>query len=188
MESFVDAQPQRKVPLPIEENLDLNSTLLQSLVLAKMSPAETDYFNTETNFLEKITSISGILKPSQSKDEKKAIIREKLIQYNQEIPKNVYLPTNQKCHVVGIVTTSGMPMQSAARVPILVSFEVQDYEGPDQDPQLQRGGKKPNAPKSQAIEPQKQKQMLVDLQANVSKLLQSMNAISFDKSVAEQKI
>jgi hypothetical protein len=26
-----------------------------------------------------------------------------------------------------------MPMQSAARVPILVSFEVQDYEGPDQD-------------------------------------------------------
>ena len=25
-------------------------------------------------------------------------------------------------------------MQSAARVPILVSFEVQDYEGPDSDP------------------------------------------------------
>jgi len=59
-----------------------------------MSAVETDYFNTETNFLEKITSISGVLKPSQSKDEKKAIIREKLIQYNKEIPDNVYLPTN----------------------------------------------------------------------------------------------
>ena len=59
-----------------------------------MSKVEEDYFNTETEFLEKITSISGVLRPSQSKDEKKAIIREKLIQYNQEIPGNVYLPTN----------------------------------------------------------------------------------------------
>ena len=59
-----------------------------------MSDDEKMYFETETQFLEKITSISGILKPSQSKDEKKAIIREKLIQYNKEIPENVYLPTN----------------------------------------------------------------------------------------------
>ena len=44
-----------------------------------MSDEEKKYFETETTFLEKITSISGILKPSQSKDEKKAIIREKLI-------------------------------------------------------------------------------------------------------------
>lgn len=27
-------------------------------------------------------------------------------------------------------------MQSAARVPILVSFEVEDYQGPDDDPIL----------------------------------------------------
>jgi hypothetical protein len=72
-----------------------------------MSPEECEYFETETNFLEKITSISGVLRPSQSKDEKKAIIREKLVQYNKEIPDGVYLPTNQKCRVVGIVTTSG---------------------------------------------------------------------------------
>ena len=72
-----------------------------------MTEHERDYFNTETTWLEKITSISGILKPSQSKDEKKAIIREKLVQYNKEIPDGVYLPTNQKCRVVGIVTSSG---------------------------------------------------------------------------------
>lgn len=47
-----------------------------------MSKIEKEYFHTETEFLEKITSISGILKPSQSKDEKKAIIREKLVMYN----------------------------------------------------------------------------------------------------------
>ena len=80
--------------MPIVENLDKKSENLMRLIFSKMSQIEEDYFHTETNFLEKITSISGVLKPSQSKDEKKAIIREKLIQYNKEIPPNVYLPTN----------------------------------------------------------------------------------------------
>jgi len=31
-------------------------------------------------------------------------------------------------------------MQSAARVPIMISFEVEDYEGPDNDPVLHTGG------------------------------------------------
>jgi type I restriction-modification system DNA methylase subunit len=75
-----------------------------------MSQLQADFFETETAFFNKITSISGLLKPSQSKDEKKAKIREKLIEYNQEIPACVYLPTNQTYRVVGIVTSSGMPM------------------------------------------------------------------------------
>lgn len=41
--------------------------------------------------------------------------------------------------MVGIIPTSGAPMQSAARVPILVSFEVEDYPGPDNDPILKEG-------------------------------------------------
>ena len=53
------------------------------------------------------------------------------------IPESVYLPTNPNCKVVGIIPSSGAPMQSAARVPILVSFEVVDYAGPDNDPVLQ---------------------------------------------------
>jgi hypothetical protein len=45
-----------------------------------------------------------------SKDEKKAIIKDKLIEYNDKIPESVYLPTNSNYKVVGIVTTSGAPM------------------------------------------------------------------------------
>ena len=88
-----------------------------------MSQSQRAFFQTETEFFEKITSISGLLQPSQSKDEKKAVIREKLVEYNEMIPECVYLPTNQTCRVVGIVTSSGQPMQSAARVPILMRFD-----------------------------------------------------------------
>lgn len=47
-----------------------------------LTPTQQKFYDTETNFFEKITSISGLLQPSQSKDEKKFKIREKLIEYN----------------------------------------------------------------------------------------------------------
>jgi hypothetical protein len=74
-----------------------------------------------------------MIKPSQNKDEKKRIIREELTRIvNEEgIPPCAYLPTNQNCKVNNIITTSGAPLQSAARVPIMISFEVEDFEGPD---------------------------------------------------------
>lgn len=82
------------MPLPVDEKLDDESKRVEEIVFSNMTKTERDYFDTETEFLERITSISGVLKPAQSKDEKKAIIREKLIQYNKDIPDNVYLPTN----------------------------------------------------------------------------------------------
>ena len=138
VESVLEQGGGRKVPLPCEETLPDICNILYKKLLAKgqMTDIQKSFFETETAFFEKITSISGLLQPNQSKDEKKAAIREKLIEYNKEIPPCVYLPTNQTSRVVGIVTSSGMPMQSAARVPILISFEVEAYPGPDNDPVL----------------------------------------------------
>jgi len=42
-------------------------------------------------------------------------------------------------------------MQSAARVPILVSFEVQDYEGPDSDPTLNKSSKSKASDSNQVL-------------------------------------
>lgn len=51
-----------------------------------MTKAQTQFFDIETEFFERVTSISGLLNPKQSKDEKKAIIKDKLQEYNQSIP------------------------------------------------------------------------------------------------------
>jgi phosphatidylinositol 4-kinase len=108
--------------LPMAETLPTTTADLFKVIEVMLASKEKEFFRTETGFFEKITSISGLLEPAMSKDKKKAIIKEKLIEYNQDIPECVYLPTNQTCRVVGIVTNSGAPMQSAARVPILISF------------------------------------------------------------------
>eukprot|EP00347_Sterkiella_histriomuscorum_P009815 403339780 len=136
VESQLDKNKGRKVALPLRENLPEVAELLDRNVSKTMTNIQKEFFEIETEFFERVTSISGLLNPKQSKDEKKAIIREKLVEYNKSIPESVYLPTNSNCRVVGIIPSSGAPMQSAARVPILVSFEVEDYPGPDNDPFL----------------------------------------------------
>ena len=74
----------RKVILPVVENLPTIVLQLAEVVLsgAVMEKSQRDFFETETSFFEKITAISSLLKPSQSKDEKRAIIKQKLIEYN----------------------------------------------------------------------------------------------------------
>jgi hypothetical protein len=51
---------------------------LFTAILAKLDPVEQQFFHTETDFFEKITGISGFLKASMSKDEKKKGIKEHL--------------------------------------------------------------------------------------------------------------
>jgi len=84
VESVVETGGGRKVPLVVKENLNEKASQLMKVLLEEshMSRIQSQFFTTETEFFEKITSISGMLQPSQSKDEKKTIIREKLIEYN----------------------------------------------------------------------------------------------------------
>jgi len=63
-----------------------------------------------------------------------------------------------------------------------VSFEVQDYEGPDHDPLLNRG--KTTSQKSGDVRPSKQHKLLQHALKNLSMSLLKMNAISFDQDIA----
>ena len=46
---------------------------------------------------------------------------------------DVYLPTDPRKLVRSIVTDSGIPLQSAKKVPIMVSFMVVEREGEEED-------------------------------------------------------
>ena len=71
----------RKVELPVEEVLPLKADKLYEKIRSEevMTHEQKEFFQTETDFFEKVTAISGLLKPSMSKDTKKMIIREQLI-------------------------------------------------------------------------------------------------------------
>ena len=59
----------RKVPLPLpKETLNTIVSDLYKIILEKLGRSERSFFETETKFFEKITSISGLLQPSMSKD------------------------------------------------------------------------------------------------------------------------
>eukprot|EP00798_Chlamydomonas_sp_ICE-L_P027721 gene27721-7367_t len=101
---------------------------LQEQALAVLTPASREYWNDENDYFNKITSISGILKKHE-KDERKSRIAEELRKFEPS-RANLYVPTNPDRRVVKHIPTSGTPMQSAAKVPILVAFEVQDQPIP----------------------------------------------------------
>jgi len=125
----VEAQPSedkkaRKVPLGREDVLPEICQRLSRRILDKVRKHELVFFQTESHFFEDLTATSGIMKPEMSKDEKRAIIKENLIRINKNVPEGVYLPTNPSCTVLSIVETSGAPMQSAAKCPFRVTFNV----------------------------------------------------------------
>ncbi|KAK4424153.1 Phosphatidylinositol 4-kinase alpha 1 [Sesamum alatum] len=86
-----------------------------------------DIFQREFDFFDKVTSISGVLYPLP-KDERRAGIRRELekIQLDGD---DLYLPTDPERLVRGIQVDSGIPLQSAAKVPIMITFNVVDRDG-----------------------------------------------------------
>ena len=95
-------------------------------IIANFTPAERSYYRDEFAFFEQVTAISGILKPLPSKQERKQKIKSELEKI--DVKKGLYLPTNPHLQVREIVCKSGTPMQSAAKVPILVAFMVTEGE------------------------------------------------------------
>ncbi|CAN6927714.1 unnamed protein product [Brassica oleracea] len=90
-----------------------------------------DLFNREFDFFEKVTSISGALFPLP-KEERRAGIRRELEKIKIQ-GEDLYLPTAPNKLVKGIQIDSGIPLQSAAKVPIMITFNVVDRDGNHND-------------------------------------------------------
>ncbi|CAJ2642759.1 phosphatidylinositol 4-kinase alpha 1 isoform X1 [Trifolium pratense] len=90
-----------------------------------------DIFNREFDFFDKVTSISGVLYPLP-KEERRAGIKRELVKIELQ-GEDCYLPTAPNKLVTGIQVDSGIPLQSAAKVPIMITFNVVDRDGDRND-------------------------------------------------------
>lgn len=84
-------------------------------------------YDEEFQFFDKVTSISGVLFPLPKESRRAAIRRElEKIQVDSDA---LYLPTDPNKLVKGIELESGIPLQSAAKVPIMITFDVVNKDG-----------------------------------------------------------
>eukprot|EP00879_Flechtneria_rotunda_P007045 GHRR01007395.1.p1 GENE.GHRR01007395.1~~GHRR01007395.1.p1 ORF type:complete len:1449 (+),score=535.85 GHRR01007395.1:542-4348(+) len=89
----------------------------------QMTPVQREYWEAEGGYFEKVTSLSGYLYKF-AKDERRLRLQEALAQF-QPPRQDLYIPTNPEARVLGHIPSSGACMQSAAKVPILVAFDVE---------------------------------------------------------------
>ncbi|XP_026381763.1 phosphatidylinositol 4-kinase alpha 1-like isoform X1 [Papaver somniferum] len=122
-----------KDPAVIEKNTAFLALLpvVREHIVEGFNPKARDIFEREFDFFDKVTSISGALYPLL-KEERRAGIRRELekIQMNGD---DLYLPTAPSKLVRGIQVDSGIPLQSAAKVPIMITFDVIDRDGDPRD-------------------------------------------------------
>ncbi|EOA36778.1 hypothetical protein CARUB_v10008074mg [Capsella rubella] len=116
-----------------DKNVSFQAILseVQQHIVDGFTPKALDLFSREFDFFEKITSISGALFPLP-KDHRKTGIRRELKKIKMP-GGELYLPTAPNKLVRGIQVDSGIPLQSAAKVPIMITFNVVDRDGDHND-------------------------------------------------------
>ncbi|KAK9071177.1 hypothetical protein SSX86_009745 [Deinandra increscens subsp. villosa] len=100
-------------------------------IIDGFGPEARDVFRREFDFFEKVTSISGVLYPLPKEERRDGIRRE--LEKIQLDGDDLYLPTAPNKLVKGIQVNSGIPLQSAAKVPIMITFDVADKDGDPKD-------------------------------------------------------
>ncbi|CAA0807594.1 Phosphatidylinositol 4-kinase alpha 1 [Striga hermonthica] len=105
--------------------------VVRQRIIDGFSSKALDIFQREFDFFDKVTSISGVLFPLP-KEERRAGIRRELEKIEMD-GDDLYLPTAPTKLVRGIQVDSGIPLQSAAKVPIMITFNVVDRDGDPKD-------------------------------------------------------
>ncbi|KZV17745.1 hypothetical protein F511_01554 [Dorcoceras hygrometricum] len=105
--------------------------VVRQRIIDGFHPKALDVFRREFDFFDKVTSISGVLFPLP-KEERRAGIRRELEKIQVE-GDDLYLPTAPNKLVRSIQVDSGVPLQSAAKVPIMITFNVVDRDGDHKD-------------------------------------------------------
>ncbi|KAH7132122.1 hypothetical protein B0J11DRAFT_217458 [Dendryphion nanum] len=109
-----------KIPDAVKPTLDKVMNSLES----SFSPKDREFYEREFEFFNKVTGISGTLRPfvKEPKAVKAQKIEEELRKIQVDI--GVYLPSNPDGVVVGIDRKSGKPLQSHAKTPYMATFRI----------------------------------------------------------------
>uniref|UniRef100_A0A915IQ31 1-phosphatidylinositol 4-kinase n=1 Tax=Romanomermis culicivorax TaxID=13658 RepID=A0A915IQ31_ROMCU len=111
-----------------EEGKNKDPGLYESLnyiihtVLKSLSGSAKQFYEREFDFFNKITSISGEIKPYPKGQERKQACLQALSRI--KVQQGCYLPSNPEAIVIDIDYSSGQPLQSAAKAPFLARFKV----------------------------------------------------------------
>ncbi|KAI5181456.1 phosphatidylinositol 4-kinase A [Nematocida sp. AWRm80] len=99
----------------------------EDLILKSMSQEDRDQYDKVSVFLKNFATVSETLKKyvSLDRDEKKKKINKAISEVT--FPEGCYLPITGET-VISVVEGSGKALQSAEKVPYMVSFKVQDKE------------------------------------------------------------
>lgn len=88
-----------------------------------MPPDKLAHLRAELAYFDAVTAVSGALYPVPRDERKNEAVR--LVRAIDLPRADLYLPTNPAARVLGAVPETAAPMQSAAKVPILVAFTVE---------------------------------------------------------------
>ncbi|KAK4491384.1 hypothetical protein RD792_002127 [Penstemon davidsonii] len=105
--------------------------VVRQRIIDGFNPKALDVFQREFDFFDKVTSISGVLYPLPKEERRAGIKRE--LEKIQVDGDDLYLPTAPNKLVRGVQVDSGIPLQSAAKVPIMITFNVVDRDGNQND-------------------------------------------------------
>ncbi|EPR78618.1 Phosphatidylinositol 4-kinase [Spraguea lophii 42_110] len=101
-------------------------------LIGRMNEEEILRFKNNTSFLDDLTKLSSSLMPFQKRSgaEKSMLLNEKLKFI--EVPEDAYLPLDPNKKIISIVENSARALQSHAKIPFMVTFNVKEEDRKEQ--------------------------------------------------------
>lgn len=132
----------RFLPKNFNENVYSIAKILRMKILKNFNPMERKFWFDENSTFSRITEVSSRflhlddnqgLSLKMSKEEKTDFVRGELMKLPKKMANHIYLPTNPDTKILEIIPHSAVTLQSAKKVPFIVSFVGVLYDGPDSD-------------------------------------------------------
>ena len=119
------------------------SKLLRYKIMKNLNYIQRKFWYEEDKIFSDVNEVSACflhpegdyahLNLKMTKEEKTDFVRSELTKLQGKILPYIYLPTNPTYRLSNILPKSAVTLQSAKKVPFIVSFEAVEYPGPDKE-------------------------------------------------------